>query len=91
MRASTSQVSTSGLKITWANPAMSIYRYTVIRIESSGNPVGVAPYAGVPVSAGGGTSAVAYGLRSGHTYKVVAYTVDEYGNVSRPVELSVTA
>ncbi len=90
MRASTSQVSTSGLKITWANPAMSIYRYTVIRIESSGNPVGVAPYAGVPVSAGGGTSAVAYGLRS-HTYKVVAYTVDEYGNVSRPVELSVTA
>src|SRR5260370_39955480 len=56
-----------------------------------GEPGRSRPYAGVPVSAGGGTSAVAYGLRSGHTYKVVADTVDEYGNVSRPVELSVTA
>ncbi len=39
---------------------------------------------------GTGTSVVVHGLTAGHTYTVVAYTVDTYGNVSSPVERSVT-
>jgi hypothetical protein len=81
---------TSGLDITWANPTASIYRYTVVRIESSGSPVGVTPFVGAAVYAGTGTSAVVHGLVNGHSYTVVAYTVDQYGNVSRPVQSSVT-
>jgi hypothetical protein len=82
----------SGLSISWTNPAISIYSYTLIRLERSGSPVGLAPNAGTAVYAGGGTSALASasGLVSGHTYTVVAYTVDTYGNVSRPVKMSVT-
>jgi hypothetical protein len=83
-------VSTSaGLGISWANPTSSIYRYTLVRIEPSPNPAGLAPYAGTAVYAGTGTSAVAHGLIKGATYTVVAYTVDEYGNVSAPAEYKV--
>jgi hypothetical protein len=39
---------------------------------------------------GTGTSAAAAGLKTGRTYTGVAYTVDQYGNVSAPVETSVT-
>ena len=79
----------SGLDITWANPATSVYSYTVVRIESSGTLAGVSPVAGGAVFAGPGTAAVATGLRTGRTYTIVAYTVDKYGNVSTPVESSV--
>jgi hypothetical protein len=80
----------SSLNITWANPTNSNYRYTVVRLEASGTPAGVSPIAGGPVFAGTGTSAAASGLQAGHTYTVVAYTVDKYGNVSAPVETSAT-
>jgi len=79
----------SGLDITWANPATSVYSYTVVRIEPSGTLAGVSPVAGGAVFAGPGTAAVATGLRTGRTYTIVAYTVDKYGNVSSPVESSV--
>ena len=79
----------SGLDITWANPATSVYSYTVVRIEPSGTLAGVSPVAGGAVFAGPGTAAVATGLRAGRTYTIVAYTVDKYGNVSTPVESSV--
>lgn len=83
-------VAANGLDISWVNPTTSIYRYTVVRIEPSAKPAGVSPIAGGPVFAGPGTSAVALGLRTGQTYTVVAYTVDTYGNVSIPVESTVT-
>jgi len=83
-------VAGSGLDITWANPTSSLYRYTVVRIEPSGKPAGVSPIAGSPVFAGTGTKAVVSGLKAGKKYTVVAYTVDQYGNVSTPVEALVT-
>ena len=76
----------TGLDITWANPASSGYRYTLVRIVPSASPAGVAPHAGSAVYAGAGTSAVAHGLTGGRTYTVVAYTVDQYGNASYPAE-----
>ena len=82
-------VTGSGLDITWANPASSLYSYTVVRIEPSGRPAGLSPIAGQPVFAGTGTAAAATGLRAGRTYTVVAYTVDNYGNVSAPVASTV--
>jgi hypothetical protein len=42
------------------------------------------------VFAGIGTAATVTGLQAGRTYTVVAYTVDQYGNVSAPVESAVT-
>ncbi len=81
----------SGLDITWANPASTGYRYTLVRIVSSASPAGVAPFAGTALYAGTGTSAVAHGLASGQTYTVVAYTVDKYGNSSYPADYKVTA
>jgi hypothetical protein len=39
---------------------------------------------------GTGTAASVTGLRTGRTYTVVAYTVDKTGNVSSPVETSVS-
>jgi hypothetical protein len=83
-------VAGSSLDISWVNPTSSTYRYTVVRIAGPGTPAGVSPIAGNPVFAGTGTSAVAPGLQAGQTYTVVAYTVDQYGNVSAPVESSVT-
>jgi hypothetical protein len=80
----------SGLAISWANPASSGYRYTLVRIMPSGSPAGLAPYAGSAVYAGTGTSAGAHGLVKGDTYTVAAYTVDQYGNVSGPAETQVT-
>ena len=62
----------------------------MVRIEPSGAPAGVSPIAGGAVFAGTGTTAVATGLQTGKKYTVVAYTVDKYGNVSAPVESSVT-
>jgi hypothetical protein len=43
-----------------------------------------------PSSAQPATSAVARGLNTGHNYAVVGYTVYQYGNVSRPVERTIT-
>jgi hypothetical protein len=83
-------VSGSGLDITWVNPTVSRYRYTVVRIEPSGTLAGLSPIAGGAVFAGTGTAAVAHGLKTGRTYTVVAYTVDSYGNVSAPVKSAVT-
>ena len=80
----------SALDVTWVNPTVTRYRYTVVRIESSGSLAGVSPIAGTSVFTGTGTSAVVNGLQTGHTYTVVAFTVDKYGNVSAPVETSVT-
>lgn len=86
----TAAVSGSDLDITWTNPTSSLYRYTVVRIVPTGKPAGVSPIAGGDVFAGPGTSAVATGLRAGVTYTIVAFTVDIYGNVSAPVESSLT-
>ncbi len=86
----TAATTSSGLSISWANPTSSIYRYTLVRIEPSPSPAGLAPYAGTAVYAGTGTSSVAHGLIKGDTYTVVAYTVDEYGNVSAPAECKAT-
>ncbi|MGE5286718.1 MAG: hypothetical protein ACM3ML_05845, partial [Micromonosporaceae bacterium] len=80
----------SGLSITWQNPAITRYSYTVVRIERSGSPYGTAAIAGVEVYAGTGTSAVARGLTKGKTYTVAVYTVDIYGNVSNAVKRVVT-
>jgi len=80
----------SGLDITWANPASSSYRYTLVRIVPSASPVGVAPYTGSAGYAGTGTSAIVRGLTGGRTYTVVAYAVDKYGNPSYPAEYPIT-
>jgi hypothetical protein len=82
--------SSTGLHLTWANPSPSGYRYTVVRVESSAKPYAVSPVAGLSGYAGTGTAATVHGLRTGHTYTVVAYTVDQYGNVSQPAETTVT-
>jgi len=79
--------SSSGvLAASWVNPTLSIYLRTVVRIEPTGSPVGVAPFAGISAYAGTGTSVKVHGLTVGHTYTVVVYTVDKYGNVSSPVK-----
>jgi hypothetical protein len=78
-----------GLSVTWQNPSASGYRYTLIRIEA-GTPAAVAAFAGLSGYAGSGTSTTIKGLHSGSPYTLVAFTVDQYGNVSYPVELQVT-
>jgi hypothetical protein len=80
----------AGIAISWANPASSGYRYTLVRIIPSGSPAGLAPYAGFAVYAGSGTNATAHGLVKGDTYTVAAYAVDQYGNVSAPAETQIT-
>src|SRR5262249_17374535 len=82
-------VTGSGLDITRANPASSLYSYTVVRIEPSGRPAGLSPIAGQPVFAGTGTAAAATALPARRPYPVVAYPVDNYGNVSAPVASTV--
>lgn len=84
----TATVSGSNLDLSWANPAS--IAYTMVRILPTGTPAGLSPIAGNAVFAGTGTSAVAYSLKTGQKYTVVAYTVDTSGNVSAPVETTVT-
>ena len=86
----TASATGSGLAISWANPASTGYRYTLVRIIPSGNPAGLAPYASAAVYAGTGTSAAAQGLVKGDTYTVTAYAVDQYGNVSAPAVTQIT-
>jgi hypothetical protein len=71
------------VKLTWKNPAPSRYRYTVVRVEP-GRPGAVAPVAGIAAYAGNGQQAMIGGLKSGATYTLVVYAVDQYGNVSAP-------
>jgi hypothetical protein len=71
------------------NPTISRYLHTIIRIEQSGSPFGVAPFAGVSGYVGTGRSVKVHGLTVGHSYTVVAYTVDKYGKVSSPVRHSI--
>ena len=66
------------------------YRFTLVRIEPSGTLAGLSPAAGGAVFAGTGTTAAVTGLKAGRTYTVGAYPVDQYGNVSAPVESTVT-
>jgi hypothetical protein len=80
----------SGAAISWANPTSSRYRYTLVRVEPTGSPVGIAAYAGKAVYSGTGTTTVVHGLLSGHTYTIVAYAIDQYGNVSLPITRKIT-
>jgi hypothetical protein len=75
--------------LTWKNPALSRYRYTVVRVEP-GRPVGVAPTAGVAAYEGPGQRTTIAGLPAGQRCIIVVFTVDQYGNVSAPAELAVT-
>ena len=77
--------SSRGVRLTWKNPALSRYRYTVVRVEPA-NPGGVGPSAGVAAYSGAGQSTTVTGLLAGHKYTIVVYTVDRYGNVSKPAE-----
>ena len=78
-----------GANISWTNPTYTPYRYTVIRIEPR-HPVAEAPIAGQAVYQGTGTTASVTGLTAGVTYTVTGFTVDEFGNVSLPVNTTVT-
>jgi hypothetical protein len=83
--------SSSGvLGVTWVNPTVSRFRYTVVRVEPSGAPAGVAPFAGLSAYAGIGKSVKVHGLIIGHRYTVAVFTVDQYGNVSSPARYAVT-
>lgn len=86
----TATVSGSNLDVKWTNPASTLYAYTMVRIVPASAPAGVSPIAGSAVFAGTGTSGVAYSLKAGQAYTVVAYTVDKDGNVSAPVESTLT-
>lgn len=86
----TTTVSGSNLNISWTNPASTVYAYTMVRIVPTSAPAGVSPIAGSAVFAGTGTTGVAYSLKAGQAYTVIAYTVDKTGNVSAPVESSLT-
>lgn len=78
--------SSSGVvSISWVNPTLSRYLHTIVRIERSGAPYGVAPFAGIASYVGTGQSVTVHGLTVGHSYTVAVYTVDKYGNVSSPV------
>jgi hypothetical protein len=82
--------SSSGvLSASWVNPTLSGYLHTIVRIERSGSPFGVAPFAGVSGYVGTGQSVQVHGLTVGRSYTVVVYTVDKYGNVSSPVRHSI--
>jgi len=80
----------SGVAISWVNPASSRYRYTLVRAEPSGSPAGIAAFAGRNVYASTCTATVAHGLLTGHTYTVAAYAIDQYGNISLPVTHKIT-
>jgi len=82
--------SSSGvLSASWVNPTLSRYLHTIVRIERSESPFGVAPFAGTSGYVGTGQSVKVHGLTVGHSYTVVVYTVDKYGNVSSPVRHSI--
>jgi hypothetical protein len=81
--------SRQGVRLTWKNPAISRYHYTMVRVEPA-SPVGVAPSAGVAAYSGTGHSTTVTGLVAGRKYTIVVYTVDRYGNVSAPSERVIT-
>lgn len=81
--------SSGALSVSWVNPSFSGYLHTIVRIERSGSPFGVAPFAGVSAYVGTGHSVTVHGLTVGNSYTVVVYTVDKYGNVSAPVRHSI--
>jgi len=82
--------SSSGvLSVSWVNPTFSNYLHTIVRIEPSGSPFGVAPFAGVSGYVGTGHSVQVRGLTVGRSYTAVVYTIDKYGNVSSPVRHSI--
>jgi hypothetical protein len=76
------------ITLSWRNPAVSRYRYTVVRIEPYGVK-GVSPSAGLAGYAGSGHSTTIGGLSASSKYTVAVYTVDQDGNVSSPAELAV--
>ncbi len=76
----------SNISVNWVNPTSTDYRYTVVRVEG-GSPVGEAPGAGAAVYEGSGTTATVTGVLAGTVYTVTAFAVDQYGNVSDPVNL----
>lgn len=73
----------------WVNPTLSTYLHTIVRVERSGAPYGVAPIAGLAAYLGTGQSVKVGGLTVGNSYTVVVYTVDKYGNVSSPVRQTI--
>jgi len=81
--------SSGAVSVSWVNPTLSRYVHTIVRVERSGAPVGVAPFAGIASYVGTGTSAKVTGLTVGNSYTVVVYTVDQYGNISSPVRDSI--
>ncbi|MDR2988536.1 MAG: hypothetical protein LBV34_27240 [Nocardiopsaceae bacterium] len=82
--------SSSGVvSVNWVNPTLTRYLHTIVRIERSGTPVGVAPVAGVSGYVGTGQAVQVHGLTVGNSYNVVVYTVDKYGNVSSPVRQTI--
>ncbi len=77
------------LSVSWVNPTFSNYLHTIVRIEGSGSPFGVAPFAGVSGYVGTGHGMQVHGLTVGRSYTAVVYTIDKYGNVSSPVQHSI--
>jgi hypothetical protein len=77
------------IALAWKNPALSRYRYTVVRVEP-GRPGGVAPTTGVAAYEGTGQGTTITGLSARQQYTIGVFTVDQYGNVSAPAELAVT-
>jgi hypothetical protein len=63
--------------------------HTIVRVDRTGAPFGVAPFAGISSNVGTGISVKVHGLAVDYSYIVVVYTVDKYGNVSSAVRHSI--
>lgn len=82
---------TSGgtVEITWSNPTVTQWAYTVLRVQPA-SALAPQAFTGTAVFGGTGTSASVNGLSHGGAYEVTAFTVDKSGNVSPSEVLDVT-
>jgi Zn-dependent alcohol dehydrogenase len=77
------------VQLTWTNPTVLQWQDTIVRVQPAA-AVNVAATTGSAVYSGTGSAATVSGLQHGASYWITAFTVDQWGNVSPPVELKVT-
>ncbi len=77
------------VQLTWTNPPVLQWQDTIVRVQPAA-AVNVAATTGSAVYSGTGSAATVSGLQHGASYWITAFTVDQWGNVSPPVELKVT-
>lgn len=82
-----SRLRIDGGKARWKNSSSHDYASTIVRVLPDGGENGL-PLDGFAVSSGHGSSAALPSLTPGRRYTLLAWTLDETGNVSSPTSLS---